>query len=401
MADANGQAKAGATGAGRPLVCIYHPWFGLGLGGGEMVGAWILQTILEKCDCVLWSDKAPNIAHVDARFSTHIAQNPPREVLLPSWRLRLFRRLFGRHARLMANSLLMRELNKIDRDYRPVLWISTCNEVFLPKRGWQYIHFPERVQLPPPPDWPEWRRTLFRCTQKLSASFGLAKGLPLSCHRVVANSSWTADRMREGGIDVARVIHPPVPPFSPGLPWSERKPRVVMLGRWVTYKRMDVAIRIVERARELGARDLELDLVGFWDEPAPDRPMLAELSANKAWIHWHENLGWAQVNQLAGECRFGLHAMVDEHFGIAVAELMTAGCVVLVHNSGGPPGIVEDPRQTYVDVEDGAQRLHALWSSPELAGELHAQARSRGLKYSPEAFCDAIRAEMRLLGLPF
>ncbi len=173
-----------------------------------------------------------------------------------------------------------------------------------------------------------------------------------------------------------------------------------MLGRWVTYKRIDVAIRIVERARELGARDLELDLVGFWDEPAPDRKMLAELSANKGWIQWHENLGWAQINQLAGQCRFGLHAMVDEHFGIAVAELMTAGCVVLVHDSGGPPGIVEDRRQTYVDVEDGARRLHAIWSSPELASELHAQARSRGLKYSPEAFCAAIRSELRLCGLP-
>jgi glycosyltransferase involved in cell wall biosynthesis len=38
--------------------------------------------------------------------------------------------------------------------------------------------------------------------------------------------------------------------------------------------------------------------------------------------------------------RFYLHLMRGEHFGITVVEAMSAGCVPVVHNSGGPKEIV-------------------------------------------------------------
>lgn len=33
---------------------------------------------------------------------------------------------------------------------------------------------------------------------------------------------------------------------------------------------------------------------------------------------------------------FALHTMIDEHFGIAIVELMAAGLITIAHNSGGP-----------------------------------------------------------------
>lgn len=41
-----------------------------------------------------------------------------------------------------------------------------------------------------------------------------------------------------------------------------------------------------------------------------------------------------------GEAKVYLHLMRGEHFGITVVEAMSAGCVPIVHNSGGPKEIV-------------------------------------------------------------
>jgi glycosyltransferase involved in cell wall biosynthesis len=86
--------------------------------------------------------------------------------------------------------------------------------------------------------------------------------------------------------------------------------------------------------------------------------------------------------------------MLDEHFGIAIAEMMTAGCIVFSHNSGGPPEILNDDRQLYDDVEEGVRIISHTVSSPTLQSELHENARPLGLRYSPASFCGSIRAEI-------
>jgi glycosyltransferase involved in cell wall biosynthesis len=40
--------------------------------------------------------------------------------------------------------------------------------------------------------------------------------------------------------------------------------------------------------------------------------------------------------------RYGIHGMLDEHFGMAPAELAAAGCIVFVPNDGGQVEIVDD-----------------------------------------------------------
>jgi glycosyltransferase involved in cell wall biosynthesis len=47
-------------------------------------------------------------------------------------------------------------------------------------------------------------------------------------------------------------------------------------------------------------------------------------------------------HRLLGEAKVYVHLTENEHFGIAVVEAMSAGCVPVVHNSGGPREIVDD-----------------------------------------------------------
>src|SRR6266540_1694231 len=41
-------------------------------------------------------------------------------------------------------------------------------------------------------------------------------------------------------------------------------------------------------------------------------------------------------HEILGEAKVYLHLMEGEHFGITIVEAMSAGCVPVVHDSGGP-----------------------------------------------------------------
>lgn len=47
-----------------------------------------------------------------------------------------------------------------------------------------------------------------------------------------------------------------------------------------------------------------------------------------------------EYDQHMGEAKVYLHLMRGEHFGITIVEAMSAGCMPIVHNSGGPKEIV-------------------------------------------------------------
>jgi glycosyltransferase involved in cell wall biosynthesis len=375
----------------RPLAAIYHPGF-QAFAGAELVTAWIMQTLGETHDVALFSEHQPDWSRVDTRFSTRLAARPPR-LLRPSFASRLL----GQKARLLRLSLDQRRLLAFHRAHTPDLWIGGYNETFLPSPGLLYIHHPEVLRLPAASShWPRWRRHAFTTLQRASLAAGLSKAKPPSAHRKLVNSRWTRLAYAAVGGGPSEVLHPPVPPFEPGLPWAQREDRIVMLGRWHPAKRLPLSIEIVAAARRAGAR-VTLALAGFWHATPEARRAIEAAASGLDWIEWHENPSREALLRLAGRSRYGLHAMENEHFGISVAELSTAGCVVLAHDSGGPREIVEDPRLLYHDAADGAAKLLHLLNTPAAAAELHARARPRGLRFSPEAFALRFREAAGLI----
>lgn len=53
-------------------------------------------------------------------------------------------------------------------------------------------------------------------------------------------------------------------------------------------------------------------------------------------VEFRVNLSRNDLHQLFRESKVGIHTMRNEHFGIAVVELMAAGMVTIAHNSAGP-----------------------------------------------------------------
>ena len=104
---------------------------------------------------------------------------------------------------------------------------------------------------------------------------------------------------------------------------------------------------------------------------------------------------YAFIFQLAGAaaCRFDIHGMVGEHFGIAVAEMMRLGCVVFAPREGGAPEILGDEsRLLYGSDEEAVDRICALLEDPQALDETRDYLRSRAGLFSAERFMRELRA---------
>jgi len=78
-----------------------------------------------------------------------------------------------------------------------------------------------------------------------------------------------------------------------------------------------------------------------------------------------------------------LHLMRGEHFGITVVESMSAGCVPVVHDSGGPKEIVGSSGLLWKDISDIPRLLMVADTSYEAISKL---SRERARTFSREKF---------------
>ncbi|TMI07141.1 glycosyltransferase [Candidatus Bathyarchaeota archaeon] len=80
-------------------------------------------------------------------------------------------------------------------------------------------------------------------------------------------------------------------------------------------------------------------------------------------------------HKFLGEARVYLHFMHGEHFGITIVEAMSAGCVPVVHDSGGPKEIInEETGFRWQSIEEVPEMVEAaMKSSPSSASRLRAE----------------------------
>jgi glycosyltransferase involved in cell wall biosynthesis len=83
--------------------------------------------------------------------------------------------------------------------------------------------------------------------------------------------------------------------------------------------------------------------------------------------------------------------MLEEHFGMAPAELVRAGCLVWVHDGGGQVEIVDDPRLVYGSVEDAVAKIVATLRDPHEIATLRKHLAARGARFSAERFMREVR----------
>ncbi|HVV46459.1 MAG TPA: glycosyltransferase [Bryobacteraceae bacterium] len=378
----------------RKRVLIGHP-FVHPVGGGNAVAAWAIQALCRDYDVTLATLGRVNAEAVDRSFGTSLAACEFELLIAPSRYQRILRAkdVLRTPGALLEAALTAGWTRRLDRERRFDALLYTQNEADLGRPGLQYIHYPA-LYLPRPEIEIRPRHRipgllwLYRrgCFPRPSVS-----GARIRANQSLVNSEFVADRTRRvlGGNPI--LLHPPVPGEFPDTPWGKRRNAIMGIGRIAEFKRWRMAVGIVERVR-LAGHELTLTIAGHPDDPR-EVEVLQKLAASRPWFRLLTNLSRRELEAEAADHRYGIHAMEDEHFGIAVAELQRAGCITFVHNSGGPVEIVgRDPRQTFDSPEDAVHRISQVLCNEQLANELRSLTLSRREHFSAERFCESLRA---------
>ena len=150
-------------------------------------------------------------------------------------------------------------------------------------------------------------------------------------------------------------------------------------------------VEIIRRLRTHG-RDVHLHVIGTPDRPKWERQFRAVARRHADWMTLHLNLARSEMVELVAQHRYGLHPMVEEHFGIAPAEMQRAGCVTFAHNSGGPVEIVGgDSRLLFDSAEDATVKIDRVLGDERLQASLRAGVETRKDRFSSERFVRRMR----------
>jgi glycosyltransferase involved in cell wall biosynthesis len=232
------------------------------------------------------------------------------------------------------------------------------------------------------------RRTYLRLAQFLSGSSG--HNIHSEQDLILANSQWTADLMRTKYKLCANVLYPPVHSKFPSIPWTRRENGFVCLGRIDPVKRIERVIDILARVRQRGY-NLHLHVIGRIGSDAYSRAVAGLCKAHAEWvIPEGARRGREKLDLLAAH-RFGIHACNGEAFGIAVAEMVKAGCIPFVPKEGGQAEIVNHPSLIYADVDDAVNKIVTVLETPPVQADLGTHLANQGRQFSAGSFMNGIR----------
>jgi len=169
------------------------------------------------------------------------------------------------------------------------------------------------------------------------------RGNPFEVNEVVmANSKWTANVVRDVYGEEPIVLNPPIPPNVPIIkeprPFDERQLAVIMIGRFSWEKRYHWVVSELMPRLTKEVPGVKLVIVGGTGTKTSQdyyeriRRMAME---NRLNVELYPNAPGDVKVALMDQARAFLHATINEHWGIAVAEAMARGLPVVVHRSGG------------------------------------------------------------------
>jgi len=361
------------------------------------VAVWMLEALKGSCQVTVLASEKPDLDSINRYFGTALRPTDFDLVLATGWFHTVTSRLPMSAAMLKAYYLYWR-CRRLAPQYDVA--ITADNEADMGACGIQYVHFPRFYPHRPAVDlkWYHWFRALRWAYYHIPhwvSGFSLRR---VRRNLTLVNSEYTGGLYRAVHGTPTITLYPPAIGEFAEVSWQQRENGFVTVGRISPEKRFEFTIGILSRVRAAGF-GVHLHLVGVPDDDGYTSFIRGLVEANAAWVSLHENLSRAQLLDLISTHRYGLHAMRDEPFGMAIAELLCGGCIPFVFNDGGQVEIVgHDPRLIYNSAEDAAAKIIQTLRDDHLQMQLRERLASRKELFSTSRFVRSVRAIVAAAG---
>ena len=205
--------------------------------------------------------------------------------------------------------------------------------------------------------------------------------------RILSISEYVAGLCKRVWAVDSEVVYFPVP-YEEWVPSSPHKrDGMITIGRFSPEKDQAAQIRIAEALRQFGI-SAPVNIIGAVSSPlnlSLYQALRDDVKARKiAGVNFCPNLSRGEVISLAQSSKVFLHTMRNEHFGIATVEAIAAGCIPIVHDSGGSREIVPYEELRFRTEAEAAEKVRLA-----LNGEFDAhlsELQAHISKFSEETF---------------
>lgn len=371
---------------------IYHPQLKEG-GGSEARPLWTAEALKQDYDVTLATMGHVDLDRFNHAYGTSLTRDEITLIELPI--PFLFRSRFD----ALRSYRLARFCKERSSDYD--LMISTYNVMDFGRRGIQFIadfSFDDRLRrsFDFSPDGAKgllYKNSPFRTLYLLSGRVlsGTYRGKNgWRDNLTIANSDWSGRLLKDTyGID-SKTIYPPVMGEFPDIPWQEKENGFVCLGRLAPEKKIDTLIRILSEVRKKG-HDVHLHIIGKTDGSDYVASLQSLARKNSKWVFMEGGMFGKEKTGFLAKHKFGIHGCRKEAFGIAVAEMVKAGCIPFVPDDGGQTEIVNHPGLLYRNIEDAADKISKTLGSETMQHKLQQHLALQAKKFTTDNFIEEIR----------
>jgi len=372
-------------------VALIHP--ALDYGGSEAPALWTLEALKQDYDVTLISMGEVDLERLNAFYGTALAPGDFsfRRAPLPVG-LRSTTKFAG-----LKGRFLQRYVRRVASEFDVL--ISSYGPMDFGKPGLQMIadfSFVEDWRLELNPYLQAWKtwfygKTLVRRLY-LRLCDWIARSRPEAWKQnlTLANSAWSAGRLLEKFGIPSEVVYPPVAINFPSVPFADRDSGFVCLGRVSPEKCVHMIIGILQKVRERG-HHVHLHVLGGIDGSEYAQKVKGLAEQFREWVFLE---GWThgdRKKELLSGHRFGIHARPNEPFGIAVAEMVQAGCLVFVPKGGGQMEIVNHPDLIYADEAEAVEKIDAVLTRQGEQEKLRDGLRRVTDSFSVKTFVETMR----------
>lgn len=253
-------------------------------------------------------------------------------------------------------------LKFISADYQ-LLIDSSNSQIFLPKKPavLSYVHFPRERRLLNNSDnsQPYLKSTPFsfpRISRKIiRVIYKLQKVNPI--HKIICNSLFTRQSFLEVYPDLKseeiQVIYPPVDSSLYECNNFQKENAVISVGRFSPDKRQLDQIKIAQLIP-----NIKFHLLGFVNNPKYFNKCKDFINKNNITnVILYPNAPLGETINLLKSSKYFLHLLVDEPFGVTAVQAIAAGCIPLVHDSGGQRETVPNSELRFSLIEEIPQMI--------------------------------------------